>query len=123
MHLCSLFGLKTIIADCHGHNKKRHIFSWKDMLEIEKGSRVLVIENDVVSGRTAQRVLDEILPFQAQQIDLALSINPKKGMFGIGTIVENIPKGYGRVYFPEQFSYAHLDKAVEKLEQVLKKEN
>jgi len=118
-YLCSLLGLETYIADCHKKGRKNTSFAWKDEIHIEKGSRVLVLDNDVVSGRTSERVLQEILKYTPQEVDLALSIDPKTGPFSTGSIVGNIPSEYGKVYFPKDFSYQHFPQAVQRLEEVL----
>ncbi len=120
-YLSSLLGLETYVADCHRKGRKNTSFAWKDEVHIKEGSRVLVLDIDVVSGRTSERVLQEILKYQPREVDLALTLDPKQGPYTLGSIVENIPQGYEKVYFPKDFSCNHFPQAVQRLENALEK--
>lgn len=121
VYMCTLLGLETFVADCHKKGKKNTTFAWKGDSSIKEHSRVLVLDIDVVSGRTSERVLAEITRFKPSLVDLALTLNPQSAPYAIGTLVKNIPRGYGKVYFPKDFSYNHFPQAVERLEQALEK--
>lgn len=120
-YMCTLFGLDTRIVECH-RIEKGGIFRWCEEVSPDKleGKKVVVLENDVRSGRTVQRVLSELQKYNPSCIDLALihdSVPPPQ-IFGI--IQENIPSGYGRIHFPRDFSYSGFDKMVERLDEKIK---
>lgn len=111
-----LFGLPAIIADCHRRGKTGTKFRWQGTIsrEMIDQKRIVVFDNDVVSGRTSRRVLEEVKKHDPAYVDLALFNSPTNG--GIGTIVHNIPSGYRKTFFAKDFSYQHFDKVVDRLE-------
>ena len=119
-YICTFFDLNTKVVECH-RVEKGGIFRWCEEASPEQleGKRVVVLENDVRSGRTAQRVLGELQRYNPSSIDLALVHNPVPPHKRFGTIQENIPPGYGRIHFPKDFSYSSFDKAVERLDERL----
>lgn len=119
VYIFNAFGLKTKIAQSHKKGKDAS-FEWVDKITPEEisGKRILILDKDVVSGRTSRRVLEEIKKYNPSTIDLALYRNPDKkpGPQTIGSSVKNIPEGYNHFYFPLNFSYENFGKAISKLE-------
>ncbi len=112
-YIFSKFGIHTKLAEAHaGTNNKT--FEWIDDVipeEIE-GKRVLVLENDLISGETSRKVLEVLQKYRPGGIDISFNVDPHGGKYGYGTIVENIPYGYGRVHFPSNFGYGKFNDAI-----------
>lgn len=118
-YIFNLFGLETVIADSHRRGKGA-TFRWTDQISQEEieGKRIAVFDKDVVSGRTSQRVCQEIKKFSPEKIDLILYWPQKER--GGSTIVSSIPQGFSNVYYRDSFDCRDFDKAVEELEEKLK---
>ncbi len=120
------FGLETKIVQCHRRGRGA-IFSWEEEpknAELE-GKKLIVLENDVITGRTTRRVIRELRKYNPAQVDLALvhnptSTEPKKGKPLFGTFLPAVPSGYDQVYFPKDFNYDSFEEAVNTLEQRLR---
>ncbi len=113
-YLFEKFGLKNKLVDAH--KRDRNVtFRWmtdcsdKDFY----GKKVAVIDKDVITGRTSGAVLNRIKEHKPNSIDLILVHNPTKEHYG--SLIENVPKGYDAVHYPNQFSYDDFDKAYSKL--------
>lgn len=112
------FGLETRLVEAHRKGRGA-TFNWATKTSEEDivGKRIVVLDKDVVSGRTSRRVLRELQRLNPKSIDLVLNHNPTKGPYGLGTLLINVPQEYDNVFFPESFSYGEFDRAVEILEQ------
>ncbi|HLC66081.1 MAG TPA: phosphoribosyltransferase [Candidatus Nanoarchaeia archaeon] len=122
-YLFQQLGLPTVVADCHRSGQKGTKFRWRGLrpnADTFSGKRVLVLDDDVRSGRTSVRVHGEIHKHGPAYVDIALVLNPVNSPMGMGTERQNIPPGYRKVFFPQDFSYQNFDSAVDRLEQRLK---
>jgi hypoxanthine phosphoribosyltransferase len=113
-------GLPVEVAEFHRRSRSDKV-TWKTNVNQDtfKGKKVLVMEKDVVTGKTATRVLNEIMKHNPYQVDIALALNPISSQFGIGCFEQNIPAEYKNKYFPNSFAYMWFDKAVTELEKNL----
>jgi hypoxanthine phosphoribosyltransferase len=89
-------GIKTIAvnipeADFGG---KRSITFFDDLTQI-RGKRVLVIEDDVQSGATLRKLVEELKPYAPKNLGLYLGIPAGRQM------TENIPHDFKKVYMTE----------------------
>lgn len=119
-YACSLFGLPVKVADCHKKGRGTS-FVWVDKpnrVDLE-GKVVAVFDNDVVSGRTATRVLNEVKMYDPARVDLVLVHSPVI-WGGFGTVAANIPEGYNNTCYLKEYSYADFDKVAVKLEELLR---
>lgn len=113
-YLFEKFGLKNKLVDAH--KKDRNVtFRWMtDFSDADfYGKKVAVIDKDVITGRTSGAVLNKVKKHKPYSIDLILVHNPTKEHYG--SLIENVPKGYDDVHYPNQFSYNNFDKACAKL--------
>ena len=115
------YGLPVKVAETHRKTRSNKI-QWKTPIDESafKDKHVLVIENDIVTGKTAARIIQELSKYKPAQVDIALNLNPLTNeSAGIGCRAENIPNGYSNRYFPKSFDYNRFDVAIAKLEQSL----
>jgi hypoxanthine phosphoribosyltransferase len=119
-HAFSLFGLPLKIVEAHKRGSSTTFDLKKNAFSDLEEKRVLVIDQDVQTGATSERVLEEIQKYNPEEVSLALRLNPRKiGEISIGSNAENIPREFSSVYFPYSFNYSSFDKAVEKVEENL----
>lgn len=121
-YIFSLFGLETKIVEAH-RTGTGATFNWNgDILpEGLKNKNIVVFDKDVVSGRTTKRVSEELQKYQPKKVDLVLIHNPiPEGSIGFGSNLSRVSKHYNEVYYPKRFKHNFFDKAVNKLEQILK---
>ena len=68
-----------------------------DDLSLLRGQRVLILEDDVVSGLTLRLVVSTLQPYQAQSLDLFLGRHKDDQM------LENVPAEIGTIYVAEDY--------------------
>ncbi|MFA5993049.1 MAG: phosphoribosyltransferase [Candidatus Pacearchaeota archaeon] len=124
-YMFNLFGLDIRVVESHprynGRMRKIPTFKAHDDISDIRGKRILVLENDTLSGKTLERVGSELVRYNPATIDVAFiydPINPRT--MGNGTRVDVIPRRiYRETYFPKDFSYNSLGEAVKELERRL----
>lgn len=120
---CSVFGLPVLLATTSGRSDARdRSFCWHPEPRAKSltGKRVLVSDLDVVTGRTARLALDALRPYRPKRVDLLVALPPiRAGYPGIGSIVDHVPPGYGRVHHPAAWTHAGFPEAVTALERWL----
>lgn len=101
----------------HGKGAK---FRWLGKPELE-GKRVLVIDEDVVTGRTLKRVSREIQKYSPAGMDLFL----QSGRCQKWSHLENVPDSFGRIIYPDHSEgnqrYDSFMRFVEKMRQYAEK--
>ncbi len=120
-YLFELCGMDIRIANAH----KRGLnvsFNWNTKIQPDdfQNKNVLVFDKDVVSGKTSRRVVHEIERYNPSSVSLCLYHPPIGEGRTIGTIAKNIPAEFQHTYYPADFSYKHIDKVVEQLENSLR---
>ena len=121
-YLFNRFGLNTRIVESHRGDYGASFKCIDEITEIDiKEKNVAIFDKDVVSGKTTERVAEEINKYNPRTLDLILVHDSVKDR-GFGTRAENIPKSFRRFYSPKMFDYCEFDKAVDKLEEVLSKD-
>jgi hypoxanthine phosphoribosyltransferase len=118
-----LQGLPIYVAQPH---KKTRSLTWKTPIDDQtlKDKKVLVIDKDVETGKTAWKVYDELSKYKPSQIGIALASNPITEISGTyGTLSQNIPSEYKKIHFQNEFTYEHFDKATQNLENRLLNSN
>lgn len=74
-YLFGLYGLPTIVVDM---KRRLNGATWKEIDKVGeeqiKNKKVILFDNDVVSGRTIRRAVREIIKFKPKKIDLLLSV-------------------------------------------------
>jgi len=119
--LFSLFGLKTYTVEVHNHNGEGILKIENLAPEKLEGKRVLVLDKDVVSGNTLKLVAEALGKMRASAFDVFLSYNPVcESGASIGSVVKNVPKQFGNVFYPALFGYDRFVEALETLEEKLK---
>ncbi|MBR9706649.1 phosphoribosyltransferase [Candidatus Pacearchaeota archaeon] len=115
-YVFNLMGLDVKVAESH----KQEIgesFNWISQFSPSdiQNKRVLVLDKDVDGGRTSKKVLETLQKYKPQKISLALNIEPVDERFftGGGTMMSNVPRGFGEIYYPSKFNYQNFDVAVE----------
>jgi hypothetical protein len=114
------FGLDTKVVEAHRRGKGA-TFNWVSdytLKEIE-GKKILVIDKDVVSGRSSKKVLTELLKYRPQEVSLALTHNAVRGSHSLGSFVFNVDERYNNTYTPEDFT-ATIP-AIKKFDEILNK--
>ena len=104
-----LFGLKMYVASCHRYGKGAK-FAWKNLDSAPdlRGQRVLILDEDVVSGRTVRRVLRELVSCGAKEIDLCLNHSPQH----TPTSMQNVPESIRYAFSPDHFHIRTMQKAI-----------
>ncbi|HLC46128.1 MAG TPA: phosphoribosyltransferase [Candidatus Nanoarchaeia archaeon] len=119
----NLLGLPVKIADSHKTGRGAS-FRWIDEVVEEdlEEKNVLVLDKDVISGRTSKRVLDELMKYDPKSVSVAL-IHPPiycEGVRITGTEASNIPRGYKNIHISNCFGYKKLDKVAKKMDRIIK---
>ena len=112
-----VFNLMNLpVAICKAHRKgSGATFEWCDDPEAIRQKNVLVIEHDVLSGRTLKRVADEVRKYNPKTLDLFLCItNPENPH------LLNIPSCFGETLMPQDFDYKNFYQAYLKLKKKFK---
>jgi hypoxanthine phosphoribosyltransferase len=115
-YIFNLFGLNVKVIDYHKDETSGCV--WIDYVSksLIENKKLLVIDNDVVTGKTTRVVFNELKKYNPASIDLALVHNPITKFGGSGTVHQNIPEEYGQVYYPKDFSYKQISKIRKVLE-------
>jgi hypothetical protein len=116
-YIFRLFGLDTRLVEYHRKEKGKKL-RWVDSVSPQevKDKKVLVLDNDRVTGKTTNVIYRILQKCGPEQIDLALLKNPIEGSIGLGTVASNIPEMYKNIYFPNNFNYQSLTKVAQRLE-------
>jgi len=110
-YMLGLFNLKTIT--CQPDKETREI-RWLDTPELQ-GKRVLVCDKDVKTGVTLAKFLEEARKYSPASLDLFLNYPAVNREAGIGSVMHNVPDGFGNIYTPDSFDYKNFHKAYAKL--------
>lgn len=115
-YLFEQFGLPTVIAETKRRGKGA-MFKWHSNPDLLKGKKVIVLEEDVCSGRTMRRVIRELQRIEPCKLDLYLNIDPN---FTSHNKTQPVPEGFGKVYQPEELPYRNLLNGIEHMYERLK---
>lgn len=76
--MAELLGLKTIAVEIHANKRKKPEIRWLDTFAPEdlKGKRILVLENDIISGATVRAAQTLLASFRPAQVDVLLNLCP-----------------------------------------------
>ena len=104
-YLFNQFGLDTKVVDAHRRGRGA-TFKWVSKYNPQDidDKKILVIDKDVISGRSSKKVLTELLKLNPQEVSLALNHDPVRGPFGLGSITTNVDDRYTEIYTPEDFT-------------------
>ncbi len=78
-YLFDFFGLETRVIEAHAHKEDEpKTFKWVDRIDNLKikDKKVILFEDDIVSGRTAIYVAEKLREYEPEQLDLALIHDP-----------------------------------------------
>lgn len=108
------FGLKTKIVETHRKGKGA-TFKWVDDVVREdiENKKILVMDKDIISGRSCNKVLKEVQKFNPRQVDIAFYHGNTYSK------TRHVPEGYSDFYTQESFDYKNMDKIVVRLEKLL----
>ncbi|MBF0105997.1 MAG: phosphoribosyltransferase [Deltaproteobacteria bacterium] len=78
--LADLLGLKTCVIEVHAHNKKHPTSHVVDQMTPEdiKGKRVLLLDNDTVTGASVQEAMRLLSAFEPSLVDVFLCSEPSE---------------------------------------------
>lgn len=113
----NVFGLPIIVTEAHRKGSSA-TFNWHDNPEDIKNKRVLVIDKDVVTGRTLRRTVKEIKKYSPNSIDLFLNHDPVKSRSEWGSHLESVPQEFNRVYTPCMFDYSTFPETFDRLKRM-----
>lgn len=97
------FGLPVYIVESHRHALSA-TFRWVDKRPDLKGKKVIVLENDVISGKTMRRVVGQLIHQRPECIDVYFNVGPSDGT-GYHSKLENVPERVRNVYHPGNLDY------------------
>ncbi|MFC1723405.1 phosphoribosyltransferase [Nanoarchaeota archaeon] len=100
-----LFGLPIYVCECHKQDEDT-TFDWIDEPDIY-GKKVLILENDIVTGRTLTRVVQEIERYDPKQVDIFLDTPTNL----VHNDISNAPPGIGTIHHPETLNMENLSAA------------
>lgn len=114
-YVFGLMGLDIKIVEAH-RKEDSASFKWISNFYSEeiKDKKIIVLDKDVDTGRTSNKVLNELQKYNPKEISIALNLDAVDERFfsGGGTMVSKISKGYNQIYFPSKISYQNFDEAV-----------
>jgi hypoxanthine phosphoribosyltransferase len=119
--IAALWGMPLKVLAISAHGRKNIKAGWLDEIKPENlaGKRVLLFDNDVVSGATVKTALEILKPFGVCHVGLYLSVRPTDDPDGIGTHLENIPAGI-EVYYQGNVVLKDAGKVLAEFRQITK---
>ena len=104
-YIFSLLDLPVIVGKAYAHGRERTRFKWHDNPDGLRGKRVLVLDKDVVTGASLRKTFKAMKPYQPVKVDVFLNHNPVEREEGLGSLIENVPRDFGSVWYPKLINY------------------
>lgn len=115
-YIFNLMGLPLVLAETHRRGKGA-TFKWHDNPEMLKSKKILVLDKDVVSGRSVRRVVRELKQFSPAGLGLFLNHNPLDYIN-----IKAIPPEFENIYYPKKMDYFNFYGAYIKFKENLAKQ-
>ena len=117
-NIFEIFGLKPIPIEYHRKIKENP--KWHESPEKIRGKKIIVFEDDVITGQTLRAVGKEIRKFSPARLDILLNTNLREKHEKGYSAYPKIPKFFENIYTPDSFSPSKFPGAVEVYEDKVK---
>ncbi|MBI4149637.1 phosphoribosyltransferase [Candidatus Woesearchaeota archaeon] len=106
-YVMEMYGLPVLIT---GPQKRGKGVRWRTIDDLSgiTDKKVLVLENDVATGKTLQKAAEEIMRFSPRQLDLLLVIDYNWGVPD-SQVYNRVPSEFGKVYAVNRMQYSLRD--------------